>query len=192
MLALVPALLSGCGGDSGSSSGSATGDDSAFGATGDSWIVTAQGSATPSPRPSAGTATASPAPAGFLPPGTPAPAGTPTDTCSPNTFSFSRIDGLDVTPGATSAVLSWYNVGGDNLVEFRLYAISQDLKVGPQRDVGFVTVKPRNPCGEMSATVTNLDRRTKYVFSVDAVVTRRSGDGTRAATVARSGSISTT
>ena len=123
--------------------------------------------------------------------GAPAPTGTPTDTCSPNTFNFSRIDGLDVTPGATSAVLSWYNVGGDNLVEFRLYATSQDLKVGRQRDVTFVTVPPKTPCGQMSGTIGNLDRGTHYVFSVDAVVTRRSGDGTRAATVARSHSIPT-
>ncbi len=121
----------------------------------------------------------------------PAPTGTPADACSPNTFNFSRIDGLDVTPGATSAVLSWYNVGGNHLVEFRLYAISQDLTVGPQRDVGYLVVKPRTRCGEMTATVTNLDRRTRYVFSVDAVVRRLSGDGTHAATVARSGSVAT-
>lgn len=194
MLALVPALLSGCGVIPGSSSGSSgeSGAEVATGGDAGSWIVSARGSATPLPRPSGGTASPAPAPTGFLPLGAPAPTGTPTDTCSANTFNFSRIDGLDVTPGATSAVLSWYNVGGDNLVEFRLYAISQDLKVGSQRDVGFVTVRPRTPCGEMSATITNLDRATEYVFSVDAVVLRRSGDGTHAATVARSGPISTT
>jgi hypothetical protein len=194
VLALVPALLSGCGVIPGSSSGSSgdSGTEVATGGDAASWIVSARGNATPSPQPSGGTASPDPAPTGFLPLGAPAPTGTPTDTCSPNTFSFSRIDGLDVTPGATSAVLSWYNVGGYNLVEFRLYAISQDLKVGSQRDVGFVTVRPRNPCGEMSATITNLDRATEYVFSVDAVVLRRSGDGTHAATVARSGPISTT
>ncbi len=37
-----------------------------------------------------------------------------------------------------------------------------------------------------------LDRKTGYVFSVDAVVHRRSGDGTHAATVARSKVIYTT
>jgi hypothetical protein len=47
-------------------------------------------------------------------------------------------------------------------------------------------VQPSRPCGRMSATITGLDRRTGYVFSVDAVVYRRSGDGTHAATVARS------
>jgi hypothetical protein len=188
VLVLLPALLSGCGvlGRSGGGSGGA--DPAAGpGAAGDSWIVSAQGSATPSSRPGYPAAAATPtATTGRLPLGAVAPARTPIPTCSPNTFKFSRIAGLDVTPGATSAVLSWYNVGGSNLVEFRLYATSQDLVVGAQRDVGFVTVPPKTPCGQMSAPIGNLSRGTTYVFTVDAVVLRRSGDGTHAATVARS------
>ena len=43
----------------------------------------------------------------------------------------------------------------------------------------------------MSATITNLSPKTGYVFSVDAVVLRKSGDGTYAATVARSHPITT-
>jgi hypothetical protein len=195
VLALVPALLSGCSLLPGSSAGRPDGGSSVAegdAAAGPSWIVATQGSATPSPRPSYGATAPTPAATGgFLPPGTPAAAGTPTATCSPNTFRFSRIDSLDVTPGPTSAVLSWYNVGGYNLTEFRLYAISQDLTVGSQRDVGYVTVKPTTPCGRMSATIRNLDRATAYVFSVDAVVVRRSGHGTHAATVARSHAVST-
>ena len=191
-LALLPALLSGCAGaTSSSSAGGDTAGDTAGAGAGESWIVAAHGSPTPSARPRSGPAP-SPSPvAGFLPPGPPTAAGTPTDTCSPNTFNFSRVDSLDVTTGPTSAVLGWYNVGGYNLVEFRLYAISQDLKVGAQRDVGYVVVKPRRPCGEMTATIGNLDRGTKYVFSVDAVVIRRSGDGTHSATVARSHPVAT-
>ena len=190
---VVPALLSGCGLIPGSSSGTIGGSrsDSAGSPDGPSWIVATQGSATPSPRPSYRAASPAPsATSGSLPMGAATPAATPTVTCSPNTFDFSKIAGMDVVPGATSAVLSWYNVGGDNLVEFRLYATSQDL-AGRQRDVGFVTVPPRTPCGQMIGTIGNLDRRTHYVFSVDAVVTRLSGDGTRAATVARSHSIRT-
>jgi hypothetical protein len=186
--ALLPVLLSGCGvlGLSGGQTGDAGAAADADG-TGESWIVATRGSATPSARPTYPAATATPAAAGgFLPPGTPAPVRTPTATCSPNIFKFSRIDGMDVTPGPTGAVLSWYNVGGSNLVEFRLYATSQDLVVGAQRDVGFVTVKPKTPCGRMSAAIGNLSRGTTYVFTVDAVVVRRSGDGTHAATVARS------
>ncbi|GLY95900.1 hypothetical protein Acsp02_31550 [Actinoplanes sp. NBRC 103695] len=129
---------------------------------------------------------------GFLPrTGTTAATRTPTPICSPNVFNFSRIAGLDVTPSATGATLSWYNIGGYNLVEFRLYAISQDLKVGGQRDIGYTVVKPRTPCGQMSASLGNLSPKTHYVFSVDAVVTRRSGDGTHSATVFRSPAIPT-
>jgi hypothetical protein len=193
LLALLPALLlSGCGPVSGSSSTPGTGD-AVTGADGESWIVAAQGSATPSPRPSYPAAVPTPsATGGFLPLSAARPTRTPASTCSPNTFKFSTIDALDVTPGPTSAVLSWYNVGGYNLVEFRLYAISQDLVVGRQRDVRVVTIKPKTPCGRMSATIGNLDRATRYVFSVDAVVARRSGAGTHAATVARSHPVATT
>ena len=102
-----------------------------------------------------------------------------------------ELNALTVVPGTTSAKVSWYNVGGYNLVEFRVTAISQDLLIGGQRDVGWVTVKPENPCGYLTATVPNLDRRTGYVFSVDAVVLRRSGDGTHAATIFRSAVVHT-
>ena len=44
----------------------------------------------------------------------------------------------------------------------------------------------------MTGTVTNLSPKTGYVFSVDAVVLRKSGDGSYAATIARSGTITTT
>jgi hypothetical protein len=187
----MPALLlSGCSLVSGSSSTPGV-DDIATGADGESWIVAAQGSATPSPRPSYPAAVPTATATRGLPLSAATPTRTPIPTCSPNTFKFSRIDALDVTPGPTSAVLNWYNVGGYNLVEFRLYAISQDLVVGSQRNVGYVTIKPRTPCGRMSATIGNLDRRTRYVFSVDAVVIRRSGDGTHAATVARSHPVAT-
>jgi hypothetical protein len=187
VLALVP-LLSGCGALGLAGAGPpGAGATATPQPTGPGWIVVAGGSATPSPMPSYGAARPSPV-GGFLPLGaTPeTPFGTPTVVCSPNTFNFSQIAAADVTPSTTSAVVSWYNIGGYNLVQFRLTAISQNLVVGAQRDVGWVTVAPKTPCGPMSARVTGLDRKTDYVFSVDAVVLRRSGDGTRAATVARS------
>jgi hypothetical protein len=195
VLALVPALLSGCGLIPGPSSSTSAGSDAEAAADRDgrSWIVSAQGSPTPSPGPSSGGAPAPASTGGFLPlsGGGSRPYATPSPACSPNTFNFSKIDALDVTPGTTSATLSWYNIGGYNLVEFRLYAISQDLVIGSQRDVGYTVVEPRTPCGQMSAVIGNLSRKTHYVFSVDAVVTRRSGDGTHAATVFRSHSILT-
>ena len=194
-LAFVPALLSGCSAIPAFSSDDLdrTASEASMSSSGPSWIVATQGSARPSATPSYRSAapTASPT-SGFLPLG-PAPTvtRTPVSTCSPNTFKFSRIDGLGVTPGSRSAVLSWYNVGGYNLVEFRLYAISQNLTAGAQRDVRYVTVKPSAVCGQMTGTIGNLEPKTEYVFSVDAVVTRRSGDGTYAATVARSHTVAT-
>jgi hypothetical protein len=187
VLLLAPVLLSGCGALGLSASGSggaamAAGTPSA----GPGWVVVSRGSATPSARPSHPAASATPAASGFLPLGTPAPTRTPVPTCSANLFDFSKIGPADVVPGRTSAVVSWYNVGGYNLVQFRVTATSQDPVGGKQRDVGRLVVPPNLPCGWMSATITGLDRKTGYMFSVDAVVHRRSGDGTHAATVARS------
>jgi hypothetical protein len=192
VLALLPALLSGCGAVSGLTGGGAP--DTAAGdvtADGDSWVVTDIGRATPSPTPSRGVSPAPSPTGGFLPLPSVTPTVRPTAKCAPNTFKFNKLDSLTVRPSATSAVLTWYNVGGYNLREFRLYAISQDLQRGSQLDIGFTTVTPSVRCGFMSATIGNLDRGTTYVFSVDAVVDRRSGDGTHAATVARSGPVDT-
>jgi hypothetical protein len=191
VLVLVPALLSGCSAIPGFAPDAIGGAQSGGDTDAPSWIVSARGSATPSPVPAKGTAAATPSPAGFLPLVVTKATGVPAPRCAPNTFKFSRIGGVDVTPASRTAVLSWYNVGGDNLVEFRLYAISQDLLAGAQRDVGFVTVRPITSCGQMSGTITNLSPKTGYVFSVDAVVLRKSGDGTYAATVARSGTVTT-
>lgn len=192
-LVLAPALLTGCSAIPGFGSDKSAGAKSTSNAGGPSWLVATRGSATPSPVPSNGRATASPAPTGFLPLAAAAanPTGTPAPSCAPNTFNFSRIAGVDVTPSSGTAVLSWYNEGGSNLVEFRLYAISQDMVAGAQRDVGFVTVRPSATCGRMSGTITNLSPGNGYVFSVDAVVRRLSGNGTYAATVARSKPITT-
>jgi len=185
VLAVVPALLSGC--SALGMSPAAPGGTVITSPSGPAWIVVKQGSATPSPTPSAGVVRAVPVPVvGFRKLSAPAPMPTPSPTCWPNTFSFSKIAAADVLPSTTSAVVTWYNVGGYNLRQFRLTAISQDLVSGKQRDVGFVTVLPGKPCGPMSATVTGLSSKTQYVFSVDAVVDRKSGDGMHEATVARS------
>ena len=192
LLLVAPLVLSGCSmftaPSATKSGGTATNTPVTGGAE---WLVVAEGSATPSPRPSRG---ASPAPtattSGFLPLA-PVVRPTPSPTCARDTPHFNKINALSVVPGRTSATVSWYNVGGYNIVEFRITAISQDVVIGEQRDIGFVTVKPANPCGFLSAKVPNLDRRTGYVFSVDAVVTRRSGDGTHAATVFRSSVVQT-
>jgi hypothetical protein len=193
MLLLVPMLLSGCGALGMSPAPGGSPSPSVNPSPGPGWIVVAPGSATGSP--SAGFPSLTPAPGvgdGFLPiVARPTPTRTRTWACAANMFTFTKIAGAGVVAGTTSAVVGWYNVGGFNLMEFRVTAISQDLKSGSQRDIGWVTAKPSTPCGQMSATITGLDRTTGYVFSVDAVVLRHSGSGTRATTIARSGVVRT-
>jgi hypothetical protein len=102
------------------------------------------------------------------------------------------INGADVKASSTSAAVTFYNPGGQYLVEYRVTAISQDLVDGTQRDVGWTVITPGATCGYLTATVTGLDPRTRYVFSVDEVTRRLGKDGTQASTVARSGVVSTT
>ncbi|HEX5204441.1 MAG TPA: hypothetical protein VFW27_31335, partial [Actinoplanes sp.] len=96
-----------------------------------------------------------------------------------------------VVPAGGSAAVTFYNYGGNDLVEYRITAISQDLVAGRQRDVGWTVMTPGAGCGYLTATITGLDARTGYVFSVDAVTTKLGRDGTRAETVARSGVVKT-
>jgi len=162
--------------------------------SGSPWIVSYTGSATPSPVPSGSFAPRTPFTTGFLPVSSvhAVPAPNRSAACTGNKFNAGTINGAGVVPGATSATVSWFNPGGSDLVEYRITAISQDLAAGAQRDVGWTVVTPGAACGEISAPVTGLDRRTRYVFSVDAVFRRSGTDGTTAATVARSGVVSTT
>jgi Fibronectin type III domain len=156
------------------------------------WILVAPGSATPSPGPSYGVRP-SPFPTGFLrlpsaATGYPAP---PSPTCGGHTRNTSVIDSLAVAPGSTSAVASWSDPGRDGVSQYRLTAVSQNPVSGRQRALGWATVTPAAPCGPLSATLTGLSPRTPYVFSLDAVVPRASGDGTTSTTVARSGVVYT-
>jgi len=193
LLLFAPLVLTGCGVLGGDSAGSGSGGTTTGGAdAGSEWTVVARGSATPSPAPSSGVPPYPlPTASGFLPLPTATSRPTPTPTCAPDTVHFSRIQALDVVTAATTATASWHNVGGYNLVEYRLTATSQDLQHGGQRDVGWVRIKPQQACGPMTATIRNLDPKTGYVFSLDAVVKRRSGDGTHAGTLYRSPVIST-
>jgi len=160
--------------------------------SGSPWVVTVAGSATPSPAPSGATATPSTFPTGFLPLPSSSATATPTGSpgCPPDTSH--GIAGATVVPASTSAAVTFYNPGGGYLVEYRITAISQSLTVGQQRDVGWTVVTPGTGCGFLTATVTGLDPKTNYVFSVDAVTTILGRDGTQAATVARSPVITTT
>jgi hypothetical protein len=184
-LILAPLLLGGC---KASTTASAVPSPS-----GSPWVVTITGSATPSPSPSGATITPSTFPTGFLalPSGSVTPTPTPSGTCPPD--ASAGIAGATVVPGSTSAAVTFYNSGGHDLVEYRVTAISQDLVVGQQRNVGWTVLTPGTGCGYLTATVTGLDPLTHYVFSVDQVTTKVGGrDGTQAETVARSGVVRTT
>ena len=192
LLLVAPVLVSGCSMFTAPDAVKSGGTEPGTTVTGgNEWLVVAQGSATPSPQPSSGAAPTPTATTGGFLPLAPAVRPIPSATCAGDTPHFNKIGALTVVPGTTSAVVSWYNVGGYNVVEFRITAISQDPVYGEQRDVGWVTVKADNPCGTLKATVPNLDRKTGYVFSVDAVVVRRSGDGTHAGTIFRSSVVQT-
>ncbi|GAA4590021.1 hypothetical protein BJY16_009095 [Actinoplanes octamycinicus] len=181
-----PLLLAAC-----ASSGTAQAQPSPSGTS--PWLWMTAGSVTPSPTTSFGprarpaAATLSPT---VKPPATPAPSRSA--PCGTTGFKGGAINGMDVTPGATSAVVSWFNPGGADLVEYRIIAVSHDLQAGSQPESpGWLTVPPGG-CGWMTATVTGLLPGTPYEFSVDVVRTRKGMEGTWARTVARSGVVSTT
>jgi hypothetical protein len=162
--------------------------------SGTPWVVTSQGSATPSATASGWTAKASPFPSGFLPlPSTsPAPKPTPTGSCTPDN-GRGTIAGATVVPGSTTADVTFFNPGGGSLLQYRVTAINEDLVVGEQRDVGWTVVTPGVACSYQTVTITGLTPKAHYVFSVDAVWSGLGDhDGTRASTVARSGVITMT
>jgi hypothetical protein len=185
-LLLAPLLLGGCGSSGGTAS--AVPDPS-----GSPWVLVANGKAAASATPKAYSGTPSTYPTGFLPLSSASPTARPTPSanCTPPGGAM-VLNAASVVPGNTSAAVTFYNRGGSDLVEFRVTAISQDLQTGAQRDVGWTVITPGVTCGFMTATVTGLDRKTYYVFSVDAVTTHHDHDGTMAKTVARSRPISTT
>ncbi|WP_067503064.1 fibronectin type III domain-containing protein [Actinoplanes sp. TFC3] len=190
LLLIAPLLLlTGCSMLTGSAATPGPGANGAAGQAGaaNPWQVVARGSATPTPTVTSGVPPYPfPTATGFLPITGGGTRPTPSPTCAPDTVHFSQIKSLSVSAGPTSATVTWYNVGGYNLVGYRLTAISQDLKTGKQRDVGWKEIKPGAGCGTMTATISGLDRKTNYVLSLDAVVERRSGDGTHAGTLYRS------
>ncbi|WP_328460325.1 fibronectin type III domain-containing protein [Actinoplanes sp. NBC_00393] len=178
----LPLLLAGC------ASAAEKAEEAASG--GPEWILVEEGKATPSPTVKYGTA--SPTPSETLPtlPATSSPTSRPSAGCTP-VQKIGGINGLGVEPGSTSAVVTWYHPGGGNIVDYRVTAISQDLRSGAQSEVGWTQVAPAT-CGDVTATVTGLEPGTDYVFSVDAVMSRAGLDGITTRTVARSQVVSTT
>lgn len=186
--ALAGSALAGCGVTSGTT---ATPSPSVSSTA--PWLGLSTGNPSPSPSPSVSFTSPAPFPTGFLPSSTVTATATPTvsGTCDTGNFEPGQINGVTVVPTATSATVTWFNPGGNDLVEYRLTAISQNLVPGIQRDVGWTVITPGTSCAMMSAALTGLDSKTNYVFSVDAVFIRQDKDGTSAATVARSRPIAT-
>ena len=87
-------------------------------------------------------------------------------------------------------MVTWYHPGGGDIVDYRVTAISQDLRSGQQEEIGWTRAAPAK-CGDVSATVPGLSAGTPYVFSVDVVKKRTDRDGTYTETVARSQVVST-
>jgi hypothetical protein len=154
------------------------------------WMLTNGGPVAPAPTPTISYSSPTPFPTGFLRISSVSPSPTPTasgNDCASIKFHAGEINSAGVVAGTTSATVSWYNPGGSDLVEYRVTAIAEhQLSLGAQRDIGWTVIKPGSGCGMMSAPITGLDRRTAYVFSVDAVFTKIGKDGTWASTVARS------
>lgn len=183
---VLPLLLTGC------SSSSVSAEEKAVDA-GRSWIVVDEGKVTPSPTSTFGKA--SPTPEATLPPlpTGPTPTARPGSTCTPTQRVKGAVNGLAVQPGSTSAVVTWYHGGGANIVDYRVTAAGQNLVKGAQKELGWTRTAPAT-CGDVSVTVTGLDPRTPYIFTLDVVMTRSNAtlDGTYTETIARSRVVSTT
>lgn len=191
-LVALPVLLAGCSSSSSSGTQGDTGSAQGTGNPGRDWILYDQGTVAPSPPATYGTV--SPAPSTTLPTlsGSFSPRPTPSPTCSP----LQRMplnNGLDVVPSSTSAVVTWYNQGGSDIIDYRITAQSQVLVSGVQKELGWTRNAPKK-CGYVSATITGLTPGTPYIFTVDMVRTRDAlqVDGTQTSTLARSQVVSTT
>lgn len=101
------------------------------------------------------------------------------------------IAAVTVTPGTTTATVTWYHPGDPTVTTYKVTAISQSLAAGIQPETGWTDAAPGEGCHEVTATVTGLQADTPYVFSVDAVRRPTWQNGTRTSTVARSGVVAT-
>jgi hypothetical protein len=184
---VLPVLLTGC------TSSSSTPAEEESAAAGRNWVVVDEGDPTASPEVTFGKPW--PTPSDMLPPlptGSVPPSATPSSTCTPMQ-RIKTINGLAVDPGPDAAVVTWYHPGGGNIVDYRVTAVSQNLQVGLQKESEWTRSVPEK-CGDVSITVTGLEPKTPYIFTVDVVMKRAnfSLEGNYTQTIARSGVVSTT
>ncbi|GID97708.1 hypothetical protein ACFQFC_21800 [Amorphoplanes digitatis] len=175
-LLALPVALGGCGllgmGSAGTQAVSATPTP------GQTWMVVASGSATPSPKPSF-TGTRPPAlpPVSFLP-------------VDPQCTKDNRMvrEGqalipLEVVPGAGSLTVTWPR---QYMSDYRVTAVKQPLRGGNQPDYTWQSVPPATSC-TVTATITGLKKGTPYIVWLDAPNTGYLRDGTRHPYSGRSG-----
>jgi hypothetical protein len=98
------------------------------------------------------------------------------------------MNGLTVTPGTRSAVVTWPNAGDPTVSEYRVAGESQRLVAGAQPAPVWKSVKPGVGCSQVSTTVTGLTSNTYYVFWLDAVTTAPTGR-TKDTMIARSAAV---
>ncbi|MGI5244324.1 fibronectin type III domain-containing protein [Dactylosporangium sp. CA-139066] len=99
------------------------------------------------------------------------------------------VNGADVAPGTTSAVVSWWNIGDPYIVEYQLAPVPQDLYMGVQPAWKWQKVAPGTGCTRVSATVTGLKSGGHYVFVVHALLKKYGSRATSVPEVARSDAV---
>ncbi len=115
----------------------------------------------------------------------------PADVRCHGSIPAGRIAPLQVKIGATTATLTWHHSGDPTVTSYQVTSIAQELTPGEQRELEWKNVEPGEECGELTATVTGLERDSAYVFSVDAVRQATWQNTARTATVARSEAVRT-
>src|SRR5262249_37094890 len=120
---------------------------------------------------------------------TPTPSFSPTE-CT-GVVQAGVINGADVTPGTTSATVSWWNVGDPAITEYQVAAVPQELYYGPQPAWTWHAVPPGKGCTRVTTTVTGLTSQAPYVFVVHALLKKYDSLPPTAPEVARSEAIRT-
>lgn len=133
------------------------------------WVVSTQGSPTPSPAASKGTGKSR---APVLPP----VSFLPLDPSCPKSWTVEPVlIPMTITPGAGSLTVSWPRQRGSN---YRIAAVPQPLNSGRQPDPVWQDVPAASGC-TVTATLTGLASGKPYVVWLDAPNSGYEKDGTR-------------
>jgi hypothetical protein len=127
----------------------------------------------------------------------PVPTASPTvaDTEIPSPCGYRQpggIDGVTTVPGPGTLTVTWWHPGDPTVRSYRVAAVSQQLRYGPQPEPNWVTLTPTAGCRAMTATLTGLARGSAYVVWVDAVSKTPLGTVTEELMVGRSSVVTTT